>query len=367
MVVQLDALSTPNPYAAGYPGQHKIAVRSTDGRIFATWDSDNGAVLAYSDDHGDTWSIPEPLSGTGAAKEASLWADQTGKIYIAYQDTDTLRYLDFREISPGGTMSEPYHAGTSSSMINRRPSVCSTPDGTVVAITWEYTGVGLDSPNIRACVRNGSTWDVAPRTITNSSTPQRRPSVFLYDDTLALAWCGPASPPETRNAMFLRQYNRSTKEFGDNTEILYFTSVGDVVKLNETYLLWAYIEDGDLRVAYMTPAGWNRGVKYFGNFPSLVSIVADGPEHVYYVYVDLGSLYARGWTRSVSGSSPIDPVVKSLDTTPTSILSLSTAPYHPFALYYVGDNDTIRFVDFGKPTLSLGLWSGSIILTFGDE
>lgn len=367
MVVQLDALSTPNPYAAGYPGQRKIAVRSTDGRIYVTWDSDDGAVLAYSDDHGNTWSIPEPLSGTGAAKEASLWADQTGKIYIAYQDTDTLRYLDFREISPGGTMSEPYHAGTSSSMLNRRPSVCSTPDGTVVAITWEYTGVSLDSPNIRALARNGSTWQSAPRRITSAAIPQRRPSVFPYDDTLALAWCGPASPPETRNAMFLKLYDHSTMEFGDNTEHHYFTSVGDVVKLNVTYLLWAYIEDGDLLVAHMTPTGWNVGREYFGNSPSLVSIVADGPEHVYYVYVDNGNLYARGWTRSVDGSSPIDTVVKPLDTTTTSIPSLSTAPYHPFALYYVGYRNTIRFVDFGKPTLSLGLGSGSIILTFGDE
>lgn len=167
--------------------------------------------------------------------------------------------------------------------------------------------------------------------------------------------------------MFLKLYDHSTMEFGDNTEIHYFTSVGDVVKSNETYLLWAYIEDGDLLIAYETPTGWNGGREYFGNSPSLVSIVADGPEHVYYVYVDLGKLYARGWTRSVDRSSLIDPVRNSLDTTTTSIPSLSTAPYHPFALYYVGDNDTIRFVDFGKPTLSLGLGSGSIILTFGDE
>lgn len=132
-------------------GQLLMALRSRDGKLWMT----------RSDDHGRTWTEPEPSGLPGAASSANLFTTRAGTVVLTHNPTTKDRtQLTLRTSDDGGqtwgepvmiAQVEPADGGEVYSRQVSYPSVCELDDGTLLVVWTEIElGAQIQSGVIRA-------------------------------------------------------------------------------------------------------------------------------------------------------------------------------------------------------------------------
>lgn len=382
MAIILDTLSTPNPYVIGYPGQRKIAVRP-DGRIYVTWDSDTGAVITYSDDHGDTWSDPQLLDTTADLTSlAALWADDVGAIHVVATRTlygaSGAVGVGFYYIAVDGTVSK--RTAYMYTGIDRTvdASICSSPDGKNQHVTkYHYR----ETDNHNYIFHRKTYWDATTEvsdfkrtTLVNSGYAQHNPTVFHYGpDDYVVVFMGPSSPPYTGLSAFVAVYRTATDTFDDIHETVY-ASLQSVAIEESSIIKTLDVLDGIPYLSIRTQdsiepdrtqitATIDGVATTFEDTTSVAFVTAlysDGTDAclivndggLYYIYKPLHSLT---WVGTV------------LEEPATNITAVTTAPNHQYALYYESTGNTVRFIDFSVPEQSVTIGETGVVISFGDS